>query len=244
MAVRNVKLIIEYDGTNYCGWQTQKNGPTIQRTLEKAIEAAAGSPVTLYGSGRTDSGVHALGQAANFHTESELSCEKLRDAINANLPRDIVVLHAEEAAGDFHARYSAKSKVYRYVILNRFMRTALERNRCLFVKFPLDIERMRAAATLFTGQRDFAAFCSEPPEKTVRTVARLDIIERDDFIEVEIEADGFLYNMVRRIVGTLMEAGRGKIGLKEIHALLESGRKFAGGATVPALGLHLVEVKY
>ncbi len=242
--MRNIKLVIEYDGTNYCGWQTQKNGPTIQKTLEKAIEAVVGSSVTLHGSGRTDSGVHALGQAANFHTESELSCEKFRDAINANLPRDIVILYAEEAAGDFHARYSAKSKVYRYVILNRDVGTALERTRCLFVKSPLDILKMREKAALFTGQRDFAAFCAEPPEKTVRTVTRLDIIERDDFIEIEIEADGFLYNMVRRIVGTLLEVGRGKIGSSEVHALLEGGRECVGGPTVPAHGLHLVEVRY
>ncbi len=144
--MRNIKLTIEYDGTDYCGWQTQDNGPTIQETTEKAIEAVVGSAVTLYGSGRTDSGVHALGQTANFNTDSKLPCEKLRDAINANLPSAIAVLGAEEVESDFHARYSVKSKVYRYVIRTGPVRPALERGRCLFVRADLDVEKMREAA--------------------------------------------------------------------------------------------------
>lgn len=241
---RNIKLTVEYDGTDYCGWQTQRNGPTIQETLEKAIEAVVGSPVTVYGSGRTDAGVHAMGQVANFNTESGLSCRKLPDAINAHLPPGIAVLGAEEADPDFHARRSAKSKVYRYVILNRQMRSALERDRCLFFRSHLDLEKMREAAAFFVGRHDFAAFCAEPPENTVREVRHLDIARRGDFIDVEIEADGFLYNMVRRIVGTLLEVGRGKMSADEARGLLDGTKKGTGGPTVPAKGLYLVGVKY
>ncbi len=242
--MRNIKLTVEYDGTDYCGWQTQENGPTIQETLEKAIEAVMDSAATLHGSGRTDSGVHALGQTASFQTESELPCEKLRDAINAHLPPDIAVLEVEDVAPDFHARYSARSKVYRYVIVNGAVRPALKRKRCLFVRTDLDVERMREAAAFGVGRHDFAAFCAEPPENTVRNVMRLDVTGRGDSIEIEIEADGFLYNMVRRIVGTLVEVGRGKIAASEMRGLLDGGAKGAGGPTVPAKGLHLVEVKY
>lgn len=242
--MRNIKLTVEYDGTGYCGWQTQENGPTVQETLEKAIGKVVGSAVTLYGSGRTDSGVHALGQAASFETESELPCEKLRDAINAHLPPDIVVLEAEEASPDFHARYSARSKVYRYVILNGPVRPALKRDRCLFVRTDLDVEKMREAAALCVGRHDFAAFCTESPDNTVRDVMRLDVTGRGGMIEIEIEADGFLYNMVRRIVGALVEVGRGKMAAGEMSALLETGTRGVGGPTVPAKGLHLVEVKY
>lgn len=242
--MRNTKLTVEYDGTDYCGWQTQENGPTIQETLEKAIAEVVGSAVTLYGSGRTDSGVHAMGQTASFKTESELPCEKLRDAINAHLPSDIVVLEAEDVGSDFHARYSVKSKVYRYVILNGPARPALKRERCLFVKTNLDVEKMRQAAALCVGRHDFAAFCAEPPENTVRDVMRLDVERHGDKIEIEIEADGFLYNMVRRIVGALIEVGRGKAAADEIQGLLDGKGKDAGGPTVPARGLYLVEVKY
>ncbi len=242
--MRNIKLTVEYDGTDYCGWQTQENGPTVQETIEKAIEKVVGSAVTLHGSGRTDSGVHAMGQTANFETESELLCEKLRDAISANLPPDIVVIKAEEASPDFHARYSARSKVYRYVILNGPVRPALKRQRCLFVKTDLDVEKMRAAAALCVGPHDFAAFCTEPPENTVRDVMRLDVERHGDKIKIEIEADGFLYNMVRRIVGTLVEVWRGKMAAGEISAFFEPGTKDVGGPTLPAKGLYLEEVRY
>ena len=242
--MRNIKLTVEYDGTDYCGWQTQDNGPTIQETLEKAIEAVVGSAVKLHGSGRTDSGVHALGQTANFKTDSELPCEKLRDAINAHLRPDIVVLEAEEVGSDFHARYRAKSKVYRYVILNSPVRAALKRDRCLFVKTDLDVEKMREAAALFVGKHDFAAFCAESPENTVRNVMRLDVAGRGGMIEIEIEANGFLYNMVRRIVGTLVEVGRGKMAEDEVRGLLDDKAEGVGGPTLPARGLYLVEVKY
>ncbi|GAG06695.1 unnamed protein product, partial [marine sediment metagenome] len=136
--MRNIKLTLEYDGTLYCGWQTQANGPTVQATLEEAIGAVVGGEVKVYGSGRTDSGVHALSQVASFHTDSALASGKLRDAINAHLPEDIAVLHAEDVAEDFHARYSARSKIYRYIVLNRAVRSALERHRCFFVRHFLD----------------------------------------------------------------------------------------------------------
>jgi tRNA pseudouridine38-40 synthase len=241
-SVRNVKLVIEYDGTAYCGWQTQKNGPTVQQTLEKAIKDVVGGDVKLYGSGRTDAGVHALGQTANFKTESDIPCDNVRDAINTHLPADIVVLSADDVSDDFHARYSARSKAYRYTILNRSVPTALQRERCHFVRVPLDMARMKEAAQAFVGQHDFSAFCSETPDNAVRTVSRVDVMKQGNYVKVEIEADGFLYNMVRRIIGTLVEVGRGKN--VDIAGLLQNDDGIPGGPTLPAVGLCLVEVKY
>ncbi len=243
MASRNIKVVLEYDGTAYCGWQTQPNGPTIQEALEKAIEAVVGSPVTVHGSGRTDSGVHALGQVASFETSTDIPCGKLCQAINAHLPEDIAVLRAQDEDADFHARFSAKSKVYRYVILNRPCRTALERHRCFFVRGELDLGAMRDAAALFAGKHDFCAFCTEAPDNATRTIRRIEVTRLDEILAVEIEADGFLYNMVRRIVGTLTEVGRAKLSQADVRKLLETG-KGVGGPTTPGHALYLVEVKY
>jgi len=243
MSSRNVRLVLEYDGTAYCGWQTQPNGPTVQETLEKAIQEVVGDPVTVHGSGRTDSGVHALGQVASFETNSRIPCGKLCQAINAHLPEDIAVLRAQDESADFHARFSVKSKVYRYVILNRPCRTALERHRCFFVRGQLDLTRMRDAAAHFAGKHDFVAFCTETEENATRTVKRVEVTRLDEIIAIEIEADGFLYNMVRRIAGTLVEVGRGKLSEDDVTKLIESG-KGVGGPTAPPHALYLVEVKY
>jgi tRNA pseudouridine38-40 synthase len=243
MASRNIKLVLEYDGTAYCGWQTQANGPTVQETLENSIEAVVGSPIKLHGSGRTDAGVHALGQVASFETDSRIPCGQLCQAINAHLPEDISVLHAEDEDPGFHARYSARSKIYRYVILNRPSRTALERHRCFFVRDQIDVGRMREAAPLLVGRHDFSAFCAETPENATREVLRLDVTRLEEIIGIEVEANGFLYNMVRRITGALLEVGRGKLSVDDIRQLIDTGEG-VGGPTLPAHALYLVDVRY
>lgn len=243
MSERNIKIVIEYDGTGYSGWQTQKSSLTVQQSLKKAIEEVVGHEVALHGSGRTDSGVHALGQVASFVTTSTIPVENIPQAINSHLRRDVSVLAAEEMPEDFHARYSAKSKVYRYLLLNRTVRTALDRNRCYYFRKPLSMRKMQNAAKLFAGRHDFIAFCAEPGDNTVRDVIRCQVRSTKRFIEFEIEAEGFLYSMVRRIVGTLIEVGRDKLSADDVRALLndEGG---TGGPTAPAQGLYLVEVKY
>lgn len=244
--MRNIKLILEYDGTNYVGWQMQPNGTSIQEVVQKAIAEITGEPdVRLVGSGRTDAGVHAAGQVAHFRTATEIPATDLVHAINTKLPEDIAVLHAEDVPDDFHARYSARSKTYRYTILNTPVRHPLERHRACFVRAPLDVAAMRRAAAALVGTHDFAAFQSKPQGKaSVRTVTRLDIVAEGPRIDIWISADGFLYNMVRAIAGTLIEVGLGKIPSEAVAELLESRDRSAAGPTAPPQGLCLMEVEY
>ena len=244
--MRNIKLIIEYDGTNYAGWQRQPNVMTIQEKIERAIEELTGEETQIIGSSRTDAGVHAKGFTANFHTNSKIIVEKLTGGINSKLPPDIVILHSFEMAHEFHSRYNSTGKQYSYSILNRRESVAVGRNYMYHHKRILNIEAMKAAAQYFIGTHDFFAFknLGSSAKTSVRTITQLDIIKNEDMIKVYIAADGFLYNMVRIIVGTLIRVGEGKIKPNEIKNIIESKERAKAGKSVPPGGLCLEEVFY
>ena len=258
--MRNIKLTIEYDGTDFNGWQTQtardarapsRSQRTIQNEIEKVLKKIFKQNLKLTGSGRTDSGVHALGQVANFKTRSVMPVEKMQNALNANLPEDIAVIKIEEVSPDFHAQYSVKSKTYRYTILNRTARCAQQRNFCLLYPYKLNIRAMREDAQSFIGRHDFKSFTASDPakrkkgveENTVRTVKRLTITKKGDFLTLDIEANGFLYKMVRNIAGTLLEIGNGKLARGSIKQIFAKKDRSAAGATAKPQGLTLLEVK-
>jgi len=222
--MRNIKLTIEYDGTAYAGWQTQKNSKTVQQTIEDALRKLFKERIKIIGSGRTDAGVHALGQVANFSIKHAISTDNLQKALNSNLPKDIVVTSIKETGKNFHSRFDVKAKVYRYTILNRAYPSALLKDRVYFYPHKLDINLMKKMAKSLLGRHDFKRFCNSASitKDTVRTIKRIDIKRtKDGLVYIDIEADGFLYNMVRRIVGSLVN-----------------------GSTAPARGLCLIEVKY
>ena len=248
--LRNIKLTLEYDGTDFYGWQVQiKSQRTVQAEIEKALKKIFKKHVTLFGSGRTDSGVHALGQVANFHAATKLPIATIQTALNANLPKDIAVVGIEEVGPRFHARFSVKSKTYRYTILNRPARCAMNRRFCLFYPYPLNLRAMRREAKTLVGRHDFKSFQAANPSRdekatTVRTVRGVEIKKKDDFIHIDIEADGFLYKMVRNIVGTLLRIGRGQLPKGSMRQILKrKDRTIAPGPAKPQ-GLMLVEVKY
>jgi tRNA pseudouridine38-40 synthase len=246
---RNVKLTIEYDGTAYHGWQRQANALTIQQVLEEAIAGLVDHDVTLHGSGRTDAGVHALAQVANFHTPCTIPTDRLPHAINTALPRDIAVLRAEDVPEDFHARFAARGKTYRYTILCRDVRPALDRHRMHWVRRSLDVHAMAEAAALFVGEHDFASFETESSgDDSVRTVTRCNVEARDQHggtrVELTVSANGFLYNMVRAMAGTLLEVGSGKQRPEWVAELLAARDRSRAGPTAPAHGLCLVDVEY
>ncbi len=250
---RNVKLVLEYDGTAYEGWQSQASGNTIQDALVRAIQALTGEKATVYGAGRTDAGVHALGQVANFRTRSRIAAERLALALNAPLPDDISVLSAEDVPAEFHAQFAAKGKTYRYRLLCRPTRPAMERHCVYWWRTPLDVDwqsqlagRMREAAACLVGEHDFRAFGSETANKenTVRRVDRIDIVSGPPYIEFHVRGNGFLYNMVRSIVGTLLLVGKGDLAPAEVARILESRDRRQAGPVAPAKGLTLVEVYY
>jgi tRNA pseudouridine38-40 synthase len=245
--MRNIRLLVEYDGTAYCGWQRQKNGLSIQQLLEESICRITGEESRVIGSGRTDAGVHALGQVAHFHTASRLDERNLRMGINSLLPADIAVREAREVDPSFHARYDVKSKVYIYRICNRPVRPALERHRAWFIWFPLDLEGIEGALDLFHGTHDFSSFCSTHTDipDHIRTI--LDIgLKKDESgtIEISLEADGFLRYMVRSIVGTLVDIGRGRCSRDDAAGILAAKDRRRAGLTAPPQGLFLKEVRY
>lgn len=244
---RNIRLTVEYDGTAYCGWQWQKNGLSIQQVIEEAIGRITGETIRVHGSGRTDSGVHALGQVANFHTDSTLPKRSLLLGINSLLPADIAVRELEEAAPGFHARYSAKSKVYLYHICNRSVRPVRERRYSWFIWEPLCVEKMRDVLEIFKGSHDFTSFCSTHTDSAdhVRTILAA-TLEKDagEMITISIEADGFLRYMVRTIVGLLAYAGLGKCTKEEVIGILESRDRRKAKLTAPPQGLFLEQVNY
>lgn len=247
--LRNIKLTIEYDGTYFKGWQIQTNGArTVQGEIEAALKEIFKKAIRLIGSGRTDSGVHALGQVAHFKTASSMPLKEIRGALNANIPTDVAVIKAEEATPNFHAQYSAKSKTYRYTILNREARGARDRHTCLFYPYTLNLRRMRAEAKALIGRKDFRSFqASDPLRKekgTVRTVKALTIKKQGDYIHVDITADGFLYKMVRNIVGTLLEAGSGRLPKGSIRQILAKKNRAFAATTAKPHGLTLVRVEY
>jgi len=244
--MRNVKLTIEYDGTRYVGWQVQPNGVSVQEVVQNAIAAVTGEQdVKLIGSGRTDAGVHAAGQTASFRTDTSIPAEDLVPAINTKLPDDIAALDAEDVPDDFHARYSATSKTYRYSILNRRVRSPLARARAHLVRRPLDVGAMQAAARHLVGEHDFAAFQSKPDGRpSVRTVTRLEVEAEGPYVRITVSANGFLYNMVRAIAGTLTEVGLGRRAADSLPGLIASLDRSTAGPTAPPQGLCLLEVEY
>ncbi|MDI3481417.1 MAG: tRNA pseudouridine38-40 synthase [Tepidanaerobacteraceae bacterium] len=242
----NVELLLEYDGTSYHGWQRQKNACSVQETLEEAIGSVTGEKVKVVGAGRTDAGVHALGQVANFKTNTRIPLEKLPYAINSRLPEDIVVKRARMVPEDFHARLSAKAKVYAYTIYNAPFPSPLLRKFAYFFPIKLDVDAMKQAAAYFLGIHDFSAFRAQgsPVKSSVRHIFRLDVERTGDIIKIEVEANGFLYNMVRIISGTLLEVGLGRIFPQEVASIIASGDRIRAGRTLPPQGLCLVRVIY
>jgi tRNA pseudouridine38-40 synthase len=244
--MRNIKLTIEYDGTQYSGWQRQKNSNSIQQCIEEAIKAITGEEVAITGSSRTDAGVHARGQVANFLTETSIPCMKLPSAFNSRLPRDICILEAEDMPMEFHSRYDSKGKRYSYTILNRRVPPAYMRSYVAHCPYMLDYEAMVCALEGFKGTHDFAAFKStgSSVKTSIRTVKDIQLVKQEDIIRLYIEADGFLYNMVRIVAGTLMETGMGKIAPSSIPQIIESRDRNKAGKTAPAAGLCLEKVLY
>lgn len=245
--MRNLKLTIEYDGTNYCGWQRQKNGLSIQGILEEKLGHITQEQVKIIGSGRTDAGVHAIGQVAHVHLESRLPVTNILKGINSLLPLDISVRKIEEVEAHFHARYDAKSKVYLYRICNQPTRSPLEQRFAWSVFPPLNVEAMRASISYIKGTHDFTSFSAADAgvRDRKRTVIEMGItVPRPGLIEIEIEADGFLRHMVRTIVGTMVEVGRGKLKPYNIRDILMAKDRAAAGPTAPPHGLFLKEVKY
>lgn len=245
--VKNFKLIIEYDGGAYHGWQRQKNERTIQADIEQALGAMTGQAPKLIGSGRTDAGVHALGQAAHFRCDTDLTADVFLRGLNSLLSDDIVIHSCRRVDDGFHARYDAKSKLYQYRILNRDRPKAVGRQYVWFIRQALDCRVMRACLAHLIGRHDFKTFqgSGSPRSSTIRTIMRADLSESEQgALVIDLEADGFLKYMVRSIVGTVVEAGRGKITPLEFKSILASGDRSRAGATAPAKGLFLVAVTY
>jgi len=246
--MRNIKLEIEYDGSNYAGWQVQPRvcGKTIQEVIEKKLRKILQEKIKLIVSGRTDSGVHARAQVANFFTHSNILLSRLKIAINGLLPEDIKVIKLSEEGPGFHSRFSAKSKVYRYTILNRDYSSPLSRSTVQFCPHPLDVKLMQKEARALLGKHNFSAFAAAKGrgKNPVKVIKEITVVKKKDLIYIDIEADGFLYNMVRNIVGTLIDIGRGRLPAGSMGRVLRAkNRKFAG-ETASAKGLCLIEVKY
>ncbi|MCX5706549.1 MAG: tRNA pseudouridine(38-40) synthase TruA [Candidatus Omnitrophica bacterium] len=248
MRGRNIKLEIEYDGTNYCGWQVQKNSrkKSIQEVIEKTLRKIIGEKVKLIAAGRTDAGVHALAQVANFFTRSKIPKARLKIALNGLLPKDIKVARVNDVSLNFHSRFSAKAKVYRYTILNRDYSSALLKDQVYYCPYTLDIGAMRRESQALLGKHNFLAFkaADKKAKNPFKRINRISITKKGDLIRIDIEADGFLYNMARNIAGTLIEIGRGRFVKASLKRILASKNRRLAGPTLDARGLCLVRVKY
>lgn len=245
--MRNIKLTIEYDGKEFNGWQKQPNKLNIQGTIEQAIKTITGEEIELNASGRTDAGVHALGQVANFKTDSNIPIEKIAIAINSNLKKSIRILKAEEVEERFHSRLSCKKKTYRYVINNSDIPSAIYRNLETHIPIKLDVEKMQEGAKYLEGEHDFKSFKASgtSSKSSVRTIYSAKAIQMpNERIYIELTGNGFLYNMVRIIAGTLVEVGSGKIKPEEIKSIIEAKDRAMAGKTLPPQGLFLVSVNY
>lgn len=245
-AERNVVLIIEYDGTDFSGWQRQSRRPSVAAEIERAIRTVTRERVDLIGAGRTDAGVHALGQVANFHTDSRIAVERFPGALNAHLPRSIRILSAWDGAPDFHARYSATGRTYRYAVLNRAAPSAILRAHTHHVPAPLDLHAMQKAAIPLLGTHAFTAFrgVGSGERTTVCALRRADVARGGEMVLFTFEADRFLRHMVRLIVGTLLRVGQGKLQPEEVAKILAGEDNQKGGPRAPARGLFLVCVAY
>jgi tRNA pseudouridine38-40 synthase len=241
-----IKLTVEYEGTAYAGWQQQPNRPTVQGQLETAQFQISRQRIAIIGAGRTDAGVHAWEQVASFRTPHPLSPQKWAPALNRYLPRDIVILQSEQVPDDFHARYSARKKIYEYRISLHRNRPALDRNRVWHVHYPIDPARIREAIPWLTGTHDFTSFEGPRSGTTNRmcTISNLSVNEDGNLLIIRIEADRFLKQMVRTIIGTLIEVGRQRRDPSDLPTILEAKDRRAAGETAPPHGLYLLRVLY
>lgn len=244
--MRNIKLVIEYDGKSFNGWQKQPNKLNIQGEIEKAIEEITGEKIDLIASGRTDAGVHSLGQVANFKTNSTIDTDKFPYAINSKLKKSILIKSAEEVPERFHSRYSVHSKTYRYTINNSKFGTALYRDMEYHFPIKLDENKMQEAAKYFEGEHDFKAFKASgtSSKSSVRTIYKAEVKREGERVIIELTGNGFLYNMVRIIAGTLVDVGTYKILPEDVKNIIEKKERKNAGKTLPAKGLCLVEVQY
>ena len=245
--MKRIKLTVAYDGTNYHGWQVQPNAVTIEGKLNEAISELTKESIQVIGASRTDAGVHALGNVAVFDTESRIPGEKFSYALNQRLPDDIVIQQSQEVDKDFHPRYCTCEKTYEYVILNRKFPLPEYRNTAFFYYGDLDIKAMQEATKAFLGEHDFAGFCSAGAQvkTTVRTIYELTVEKKDnDIICIRVRGNGFLYNMVRIIAGTLLEVGKGNIEAKSLENRIAAADRSQAGPTAPARGLKLIRIQY
>ncbi|MDE2221975.1 MAG: tRNA pseudouridine(38-40) synthase TruA [Candidatus Omnitrophica bacterium] len=247
--MKTFKIILEYDGAGFCGWQAQGQGErTVQGELESVLLKVFKKPVMAIASGRTDSGVHARGQAVSFKADTRMKPLEIMRALNSLLPSDVVVREGTRVKSNFHAQYSVKEKTYRYTVLNRGYRSAFLRDRALFYPYSLNMTRMRRAARHLVGRHDFKSFQAYDPlraeRQTVRTIKKLALKKEGELIFIDITADGFLYKMVRNIVGTLLAIGSGQLPTEKMADILKAKDRKAAGETAPAHGLCLMQVKY
>ncbi len=244
--MKRIKLVVAYDGTNYCGWQIQANGDTVEAELNGALSHLLGEEIHVIGASRTDAGVHALGNVCVFDSETQIPPEKICLAVNMGLPEDIVVQESCEVASDWHPRHCDSTKTYEYRILNRPVPLPTRRLDTYFYYGSLDLEAMRRAAKYFEGTHDFASFCASgsAAESTVRTVYACEILTEGDLITVRVSGSGFLYNMVRIMVGTLLLVGSGQLAPEDISRILKARDRTEAGPTAPAKGLTLIGISF
>ena len=244
--MKRVKMIVAYDGTNYSGWQFQNNAITIEQKLNEALTELLGEEITVIGASRTDAGVHSLGNVCVFDTDTRIPAEKISHALNARLPEDIVVQDSCEVDMDFHPRFTNSRKTYEYRVLNRTFRMPTLRRDTYFYHYPLDVEKMKKAASFLVGEHDFKSLCSvnTQAETTVRTIYSCTVEKEGDIIKIRVQGNGFVYNMVRIIAGTLIEVGAGKREPEEIPVILEKRDRCAAGPTAPACGLTMICIDY
>lgn len=244
--MKRVRLTVAYDGTNYCGWQVQPNGITVQEVLNRHLSELTKEKIETIGASRTDAGVHALGNIAVFDTSVRMPGEKFSYALNQRLPEDIRIEKSEEVPMEFHPRYVKSVKTYEYKILNRKFPIPTQRFYSHFTYVPLDVEKMRKGASYLVGEHDFKSFCGTNAQvkTTVRTIEKIEIQKENNLITIRVCGNGFLYNMVRILAGTLMEVGAGAYPPAHIKEILEKKDRSAAGPTAPARGLTLVEIRY
>lgn len=241
-----VKLVVAYEGTNYCGWQIQPNGITIEQVLNETLSSLLGEEITVTGASRTDAGVHSLGNVAVFETHTKMPAEKISFALNQRLPEDIVVQESCQVPEDFHPRFSKSRKTYEYRILNCRFRQPLERRTSYFYHYPLDVSAMQKAAAYLVGEHDFTSFASVHAQTNtyVRTIYALDVVREGDMICIRVQGNGFLYNMVRIIAGTLIQVGAGIKKPEDMESILAGKDRELAGPTAPAHGLTMIGLEY
>ena len=244
--MKRIGLVVAYDGTNYCGWQTQPNAVTIEEVLNHHLSELLKEEIKVIGASRTDAGVHALGNVAVFDTSARMPADKISYALNTRLPEDIRIQDSCEVPSDFHPRFQKTTKTYEYRILNRRFPDPTRRLNSFFYYYPLDVVKMQEASLYLVGEHDFKSFCTEKPEvtNTVRTIYSLNVIKEGDMIIIRVTGNGFLYNMVRIISGTLIEIGNGQYPPERMQKILDAKDRSAAGPTAPAQGLTLMGIQF